>query len=348
MITIKEIAELAGTSRGTVDRVINNRGNVKPEIKEKVLNIIEKYNYKPNKAGLALAAKKKKLTIGVILFSKHNPFFIDVINGMMTKLKEAEDYGISMIRKEISFDLEEQKKAILELKEKNISCLIISPLDSFEIRDLIGELYNENIPVITVNTDIKNSKRLAYVGSDYYNAGSIAAGLMKLFTKDKIKLGIILGSKKVLCHTERLAGFRDTIKKNYKNLEIIAVLENNDDDNKSYEITKNFINNHKEIKALFFAGAGVAGGTSAIKDANLKDIYVITFDTLSSTINMLEKGIITATIDQQPFMQGYKSIEVAIDYLIHHISPKKELNYLKSNIIIKENIGEIKGYKLQP
>ncbi|MDE6961557.1 MAG: LacI family transcriptional regulator, partial [Lachnospiraceae bacterium] len=77
--TIKDIADLAGVSRGTVDRVLNNRGAVSPETAEKVLEIVRALDYRPNKAGIALAAQKKKYRIGVILFSEHNPFFDEVM-----------------------------------------------------------------------------------------------------------------------------------------------------------------------------------------------------------------------------------------------------------------------------
>ena len=59
MATIKEIAELAGVSRGTVDRVLNNRGMVNPDTARKVKEIANALNYKPNKAGLILSAQKE-------------------------------------------------------------------------------------------------------------------------------------------------------------------------------------------------------------------------------------------------------------------------------------------------
>ncbi len=68
-ITIKQIAELAGVSRGTVDRVLNDRGNVKGEIQERVTLIAKQLGYRPNKAGKNLAARKNPIKIGVVIFS---------------------------------------------------------------------------------------------------------------------------------------------------------------------------------------------------------------------------------------------------------------------------------------
>ena len=69
MATIKDIADLAGVSRGTVDRVLNNRGAVNSQTAEKIMEIVRALDYRPNKAGTDLAAQKKTYRIGVILFS---------------------------------------------------------------------------------------------------------------------------------------------------------------------------------------------------------------------------------------------------------------------------------------
>ena len=88
MATIKEIAELAGVSRGTVDRVLNNRGAVNAETEAKIRSIMKQLHYKPNKAGMALAAQKKKYLIGIIMFSKKNPYFDEVMQGFEDKAEE--------------------------------------------------------------------------------------------------------------------------------------------------------------------------------------------------------------------------------------------------------------------
>ena len=92
MATIKDIADLAGVSRGTVDRVLNNRGAVNSQTAEKIMEIVRALDYRPNKAGTALAAQKKKYRIGVILFSEHNPFFDEVMEGVRRKAAELQDY----------------------------------------------------------------------------------------------------------------------------------------------------------------------------------------------------------------------------------------------------------------
>ena len=108
MATIKQIAELAGVSRGTVDRVLNNRGSVNANTAARVREIADKLNYKPNKAGLMLAAQKKNLKIGVILFPDSNPFFSEVLEGVNAKAKELSAYNFTVLIRQVPFDETEQ------------------------------------------------------------------------------------------------------------------------------------------------------------------------------------------------------------------------------------------------
>ena len=74
-MTIKEIAILAKTSRDTVDRVINKRGNVSKAVERRVLKVIKETNYQPNEIARSLSLSTKKLNIGIIIWTVGNPFF---------------------------------------------------------------------------------------------------------------------------------------------------------------------------------------------------------------------------------------------------------------------------------
>lgn len=338
MATIKEIAELAGVSRGTVDRVLNNRGMVNPETARKVKEIAKALNYKPNKAGIILSAQKKKLKLGVILFGTNNPFFDDVIKGINKKSKELESYNCTIKIKSISLCLSEQIKAMDDFVKEGVNGIAITPYNDERVTIKINELYDMGIPVVTFNSDIKDSKRLAYVGSNYYNSGKTAAGLLNIITQGDVNLGVISGSKNVMCHSERIAGFKDCIENSYPHIKIIDTIYNDDDDIKSYEITSKLLDN-KDINALFFVAGGVYGGCRAIVSSkNENKVTSISFDSVPTTKAMIEKGLIKATICQQPELQGSKPLDILFSYLSTGDLPEKEHNYLHLDIRIKENI----------
>lgn len=338
MATIKEIAELAGVSRGTVDRVLNHRGLVNPNTEKKVLEIAELLNYQPNKAGIALAAQKKKYVIGVLLFGKDNPFFDEVIEGLHKKTEELSIYGCTILEKRIPFDPLTQLEAIEEFVRSGIHGLILSPYNDERIHQKIDALWEAGIPCITVNTDMPDSKRIAYVGSDYYKCGQAAAGLLRLMSSGRTKVGIITGSHNVLCHEDRIKGFSEAVSVNHDEIEIVEILENDDDDYKSYEVVSALLSRHPALDAIYFTAAGVYGGCRAIRNANLSRIpKVITFDAVPSTVEMLKEGVIAATICQQPEEQGAFSLALLVDYLVSGKMPEQTLLHMDLEIKIKES-----------
>jgi len=339
MATIKEIAALAGVSRGTVDRVLNNRGAVNPATAQKINEIAKALNYKPNKAGLALAAQKKKLKLGVILFSTDNPFFADVLKGVLEKAEDLAGYNCTVLVKQIPINVEAQLNAIDELIREKVNGIALAPQNDNRIRARINALYEQGIPVVTLNTDIENSKRIAYVGSNYTKSGATAAGLMRRMTHGIVHIGIISGSSNILCHTERIAGFIDTLKPEQNQMHIVTIIETQDDEIESYEQTSHLLKAHPEINALFFAAGGVYGGCRAITSLDLADkLCVIAFDKAETTEEFLRKGVLSAVICQQPRIQGQKPLELLFAYLSSGELPEKEYNYTAVDIRILENI----------
>lgn len=338
MATIKEIAELAGVSRGTVDRVLNNRGAVNPRTARKILEIAQALDYKPNKAGIVLAAQKKNLKIGVILFDTGNPFFDDVLEGVKQKSQELGGYNCSVLVTRVGFDLTAQLDAMDEMVSQGVSGIVLSPYNDPLICDKINELDSRGIPVITTNTDIENSGRLAYVGCNFYRSGETAAGLMHLIAGNEVYAGIVTGSSKVLCHTDRIAGFRDRIESHYPGIRIVDTIENSDDEFESYDRTLSLLKEHPEINALYFAAGGVYGGCRAVLAAGRKDITIISCDKVSTTREMVLQGVIAATICQQPLIQGTKPLDLLFSCLTTGEKPEKEYHYTTVDIRIRENI----------
>lgn len=259
------------------------------------------------------------------------------MTGVRAKAAELQDYGITTITKRVEFDVNAQLDAIDGLLEEGIHGLMLAPYNHMRIQKKIDELIDRQIPVVTVNTDIGGSKRMAYVGSDYFRGGCTAAGLLALMTSGDVKLGIITGSSNVLCHTERIEGFCHTLKKSYPRIHVMEILENHDDEFKSYALTSRLLKEHPALDALFFSAAGVYGGCKAILESGLHP-RVITFDEVPTTLEMLKKGVISATISQQPYRQGSRSLDILFEYLTSGMPPENELNFVELSIKIRENV----------
>ena len=140
-MTVKEIAKLAGTSRGTVDRVLHNRPGVAKEVQQRVLQVIEEYNFKPNTLARALSRKQVPKTIGVILNSMGNPFFDDMLDGIDQCLADRSSYDLTLELVQLKgYRTAEQLQAINDLVRQGIDGLILTAIDAPDITNRLKEL----------------------------------------------------------------------------------------------------------------------------------------------------------------------------------------------------------------
>lgn len=340
MVTIKQIADICGVSRGTVDRVLNGRGKVKPETEERILRTIRQLGYTKNIAGKALTMKKTTPVIGVVVSSEGNPFFDDVIEGFHQAEKELVDYGVSLILKTMrGYDVQQQLKMIEELAQAGVAALVVQPINDNRIRHKINELAERGIPTVTVNTDIENSNRRCYVGSDYTAGGVTAAGVMRLVTGGKANLGIITGVSMLLGHDQRREGFERHIAEICPDIRVVEQTSAMDDVEHSYRMTLAMLQKRPEIDAMFIVAAGAEGACRAVTElGRAETIRIVAFDTVPATIRMMRLGLVRAAICQQPMRQGYESVRAAFEILLSGAPKQGNRIIMEHQIKILENL----------
>ena len=338
MVTIKRIAELCGVSRGTVDRALNGRGRVNAETADKIRKTAQELGYEPNPAGKALSARKKRPVISIVIPSENNPFFDDVLKGMEEAAAQYQIYGVQIKYHTMKGYDPAKQLAILQKIEDQVQALIINPIDEPAIASQINRMIDKGVFVVTVNNDIEGTKRHCYVGTDYYNGGITSCALMEALLGQTANLAVILGSLNLRGHRLRLEGFKARMQR-LPDFQLATVLENNDDDIYAYEKTKELLTSHPEINAISILAAGVYGTCRAVMQLpEEKRPLIIAFDTVPTTVEMMQFGIIKATIYQHPYRQGFSAVNKAFEYLVHGRLPEKEEFIFKNEIKLFENL----------
>lgn len=340
MITTKRIAELAGVSRGTVDRVINNRGGVSKKTKENVLRIINETKYVPNKAGQVLASQKLNITIGVILPSINNFSFDEVKKGIRDAEKYFMGYGIKIVLIELKgFNHTEQLKAIDDLVEQNISGLILVPINVKEVKEKLEYLNSINISVVTLNSDIEYDKKLCHIGIDFNKNGTLIAGLIRLIiNKSAANILIITGSKQVKGHNMRIDSFCNSIKP-YPQYKVKNILECLEDDFTAFKLVCDTLQNDNSINVIYVTASGIKGVCKAVEHMNMQNkINVFCYDFNKSVKEYMNKDIIKASVVQDLHAISYKAVEILSNFLIYGTLPKEKNIVCQTSIKIKENI----------
>ncbi len=337
--TIKSIAQMAGVSRGTVDRALNGRPGVKKEVADEIIRIATELGYKPNLAGKVLANKQyRQLEIGVILVTENNPFFNDVIYGIKKAIQEFEEFGIvGRIHILEKYSEEDELNTINSLIEEGVSGLVLKPIVSDKIEKRIQELTEADIPVITLNSDVDNAERLSYVGCDLRKSGRVMAELLSMFTLGKKNsVSMIIGSEMNAGMKERMEGFQEFVSENDAAFNIVREEWTNEGAEMVYEKTIGILAAPERSDYICVMGGGIAGCLKALRQSSGRDLpTVLTYDLTDEVKTGMQDGLIAATITQDPEQQGYNAYQIMARHLAFGQRPSADVNYTNLAVALR-------------
>ena len=171
--TINMVAERAGVSRGTVDRVLNQRPHVKPDIYERVLRAMKELHYIPPRKeqaqalGLSTPEEALPCCLGVLLPNWTGYFRSEVMRGISDAQDILRDTGAEIWIEECETDLPDESIERLDnLLAKGVQGLAVCAKDHISIVEKINEIQGKGIPVVTSNSDLSKCERLCFVGHD--------------------------------------------------------------------------------------------------------------------------------------------------------------------------------------
>lgn len=339
-VTLQQIAEAAGVSRGTVDRALNNRGRINPEVSDNIKRIAKEMGYQPNRAGRALAMSRKSIAIGVIVQAAGTPFMENVLDGIAEAKEEVERLGAEvMIKKIQGLDAEKAVEAMKELKAAGCNGLVIVPVDDEALRQTVDDFADDNIPVITFNSDIEASKRLCFVGQDTLKSGKVAGGLMAEILPEGGTVLVISGYPSNQAHKNRTKGFTQELAKRREDIRILDVQYAFDDNQMAEMITKGMLGEYEDLSGIYLSASGVQGVCAALEEKKLPGrVKVISNDLTAQNIKCLEEGKIQFLIGQNGYVQGYEPIMMMFNKIFDGKDPDEEFAYTEIVIKTKNNL----------
>ena len=339
-VTINEIAALANVSRATVDKVLHNRPGIKKETRERVQAILDNVNYQPNLAGKALVLSKNPVKVGVILTPEYNSFIKVLLGGIQKAQKEFAPFGFEVIVKMlISLESADMISILNELENMNIAGLALLPIDSRQVIQKIRQMQENGIKVLTFNSMLEEIKGFRYIGQDHVKAGFVAGGLMEKLLPDGGKVGVIISSKTLSCHPDRLNGFRKRLLECRNTIEIVEIAENQDKKEDAFMITLGYLNKYPDLDGIYMSGNGSDGVRNAMHVAAVNHhIKLISHDLVPETETLLKEGVIDFVISQDAREQGYQIVKQLFDYLIKNQIPQNYIYEIPIQIITREMI----------
>jgi len=337
--TIKEIAEIANVSTGTVDRVIHNRDSVSEKTRQKVLKILEENNYQRNMIASTLAKQKKHVIATLIPSTKTKSDFWELPKqGIINAYDAVKDYGFTV--KQYYFDQFDENSFINQFNDivkESPDAVLIAPIFYNQTKKFVKLLSAKKIPYLFININLKGLDNISFIGQDSYQGGAMGAKLMSLFIRDSFQVLIVRKKRKINNHyaiKNRIEGFIGFLKNTKKDI-IINQLEIDDNDEKHILIKT--LRKTPLIKGVFVPSSFVNIVANYLNDNNLKDINLIGYDINEESSAHVKNGIIDFLITQKSHDQGYKGVKILADYLLLNKIPEAVYNS-PIEIITKENI----------
>jgi len=348
-ITIKDIAQIAGVSIGTVDRVIHNRGEVSSKTKEKILKITQTLNFQPDVLASTLASKKNvRFAILMPAADRESTFWKTPMIGIEKAIQEIKHYGILYSKYQFSLSnkatfLEEGYKAL----SSNPDGILIAPAFQKEGTEIARSCDEKHIPYIFFNSSIADQNQVSFVGQDAKQSGIVAAKLMDYgITPDSEVLVIsILGFLKNNKHLlDRKQGFFEYFEnKKEKNIKLINLEIDSLHIGDVYEALRVAFSKNPEIKGVFVTNSRVYHVARFIESQKLENINLIGYDLTTENISYLEKEVINFLINQKPVEQAYRALTTLFNKVVLKKDVPNEI-LLPIDIVTKENLKYYEEY----
>lgn len=347
--TIQMVADLAGVSRGTVDRVLNNRSYVRADVRERILDAIRDTGYvSPRESHQQqMDAALQPIKLGVLMPNWDNQFLTEVTQGIRQAQVELADSHVQVIGRTCRTDLSQEAIALLEeLRAEGVSGLAVCTLNDPSIEQYVSELAEAGIPCITFNSDLPGSRRLYFVGQDIRKAGCVAAGLMSKCVDREDTILATVGNLKFDGHRQRLDGFRSRMRELGFPEEHLVVRETFNDYQTTLLIVQNAIQQYPRLRGVYMANHNVAACAAAIKSAGKKGaIHVVCHDINESIRQLLRDGSVDFTIPQNFTQQGYVPLMLLRD-LVRKKNPEEPVRFNSQiDVLCAENLPEDGQYR---
>lgn len=348
-IRIKDIARLAGVSKGTVDRVLHKRGRVSAEAHQKVMKVLEEIDYRPNLIARTLSSNKNYRIIALLPDPSTDDYWAQTQAGIHQAQTEWSYYNVTL---EILFfdqyNKESFKKKSHEALLTKPDGIITAPIFYDEALIFFKELKKESIPYVLFNTNIPEVEPLSFIGQDSFHSGKVGAELMYLGQPEGGKLAVLhldedLHNSVHLIEKER--GFREYFKSKRNTcfqIQEVSLRPNAP----GFEENLSQVIIDPDLRGIFVSTSkGTSVVANCLERKGRESIRLIGYDILDENIRYLRKGTIDFLINQNPKRQASLSISHLANHLLFKKdAPEKDLFPLE--VITQQNVDSYLNSKI--
>ena len=244
--------------------------------------------------------------IGLSISTQNNPFFVTLAEGAKKAAKQA---GVPLTVVDASDDATKQVSDIEDLVSKNVSVLIVNPVDSDAVTGAVEAAIAKGVRVISVDRVVNGVDIDCQIASDNVAGAELATQYIVDTLGENVKTAELVGTSGASAAIDRSQGFHNIAD---KKLKVDASQTADFDRTQGMTVMENMLQADSSIQAVFAGNDEMAlGAVEAIFGAK-KDVLVVGFDATDDAIEAIRQGRMGATIAQQPDLIGSTAVENAI------------------------------------
>ncbi len=338
--TVHDIAEEAGVSLATVDRVLNERPGVRTHTAVRVQEAIEKLGYVRD-VHAANLARGRRYRFAFVLPDSQTQFMdalreaiAEASEGMRTERAEFKIIDVALN------DSAAMMRSLGDVLDEGLDGIAIMANETPVVRDMIAHLKENNVAVVTLVTDQPKADRDHFVGIDNVAAGRTAGVLMGRYLAGRSgKIMLVVNTTLARDMIDRRHGFDEVMARDFPNLSVLPSLEGYDDREVTARVSAQCLANNPDIVGVYCTGAGTRGVTQSVENAGRAGkVVTVCHELTPATRRGLEDGVISVVINQDV---GHlvRSATRVLKARCDGLDIIKSQERIRIEIVIKENLS---------
>lgn len=331
--TLSDVAQAAGVSYATADRVINRRGNVAQKSIAKVQAAVTALGYVRNIAAANLS-RGRVYRLAFLIPAGRTAFYANIRQIITTA---AQHLSVDQISVEIidvaAFAVDSLQRSITELASRDVDGVAIVGLQSPALTRPLHLLRQKGVAIVGLVSDLPEDSRAAYIGINNRAAGRTAARMVGLaHGGGPGRVKIFAGSLEARDHAERLAGFCEVMAEDFPDLDVLDPHITNDDAG----VLRSHAQITPDITALYNVGAGNSGLIAALRGGPAKRPFCVVHELVPHARQALVDRHVDLVIDQRPdieIMRAFTVLRALIDD-----QPPPPMPDLVPTIYVRDNL----------
>lgn len=296
--TIKDLAEAAGVSVSTVNRVIGGAESVRPPTRDIVLHAAERIGfYGLGSIEHAVMSSRGTLRLGILLQQGGRPFYRGLGNALRQAAKEYAEIRVELTLEfmdDLSPDFVAQRLTALAAQCESVALVAAQhPL----VSEAIDAALANGVPVSGLIAPLSARGNVGFIGLDNWKVGRTAAWAFDKICKQAGKIGILVGNHRYRNQELNESGFRSYFREHNSDFTLLEPQSTFESAAGAREITERLFKEHPDMCGLFISGGGITGALAALRENGPRSDFVsVGYELMDVTRTALIDGTLTMAI----------------------------------------------------